>query len=147
MQNSEMKYGVRSKDYVSRAKALLNESTHESLIYTALELRAGIEARLKEFFDAQAETTEKKRKGWKISKLAAQVENVINAGEKCVKLTTIDELTNTIIAEVWYTPVLPELRKMAEKLGNYLHSIEKKIQKMKYGGKNLSNFLKQCWTN
>ena len=118
-----MVYGIKSVDYLVRARSLLDTKDNAALFYVAFELRCGIEARLKEYFDGQAETTKLKRAGWKIDKLAKQVENVFKLNSnKGLRLEIFDAETNAPITTVLYTPVTPQLRKMAERLGGYLHS-------------------------
>jgi len=138
-----MEYRVTGKDYLQRAKSRLSDGTKESMIYAALELRSGIEARLKEYFDAQAETTKKKRRGWQVTKLANQLEQVFRTGKKGVRLVIIDAQENTQISEVIYTPVTPKLRKMAERLGDYLHSLEKNKANNEDWWKNLRSYLEK----
>ena len=117
-----MVYSIKSVDYLIRARSLLDSSDKAALFYAAFELRCGIEARLKEYFDAQAETTKKKRNGWKIDKLAKQVEAVFNLCDRGLRLVVFDAETNALVATLLYTPVTSQLRKMAERLGGYLHS-------------------------
>ncbi|HEY4656274.1 MAG TPA: hypothetical protein VIH22_17275 [Cyclobacteriaceae bacterium] len=124
-----MEYKCEAKDYLGRARDRLVEANPEALFYTALELRCGIEARLKEYFDAQAETTKKKRKGWQISKLAKQVEAVFKAREKVIRLVVFDPETNSVISDAFYTPVTSKLQKLGEQLGGYLHASDKKRSK------------------
>ena len=121
-----MEYKCEAKDYLSRARARLAEASPETLFYAALELRCGIEARLKEYFDAQAETTKKKREGWRISKLAKQVESAFKTREKVVRLVVFDPESNSVISEAFYTPVTHKLQKLGEQLGDYLHAPDKK---------------------
>lgn len=118
-----MVYEVRATDYLARAKALLDSCDESALFYAAFELRCGIEARLKEYFDAQAETTQKRRAGWQIDKLAKQVESVFELGSnRGYRMTVFDAATNACISSVMYTPVTPQLQKLGERLGDYLHS-------------------------
>jgi hypothetical protein len=119
-----MSYAVKAKDYLARARARLDENSQESLFYAALEIRCGIEARLKEYFDAQSETTKKKRQGWKIAKLAKQVESAFRTRDKIIRLIVFDSQTSELIKEVLYTLVTRRLQKFGEKLGDYLHSQE-----------------------
>lgn len=120
-----MEYKCETKDYLRRARARLAEANPEALFYAALELRCGIEARLREYFDAQAETTKKKREGWRISKLAKQVEAAFKTREKVVRLVVLDPELNNVISEAFYTPVTRKLQKLGEQLGDFLHAPDK----------------------
>ena len=104
-----MVYSIKSVDYLIRARSLLDSSDKAALFYAAFELRCGIEARLKEYFDAQAETTKKKRNGWKIDKLAKQVEAVFNLCDRGLRLVVFDAETNALVATLLYTPVTSQL--------------------------------------
>lgn len=123
---TEMEYRCGAKDYLDRARVRLSETNPESLFYAALELRFGIEARLKEYFDAQAQTTKMKRDGWKISSLANHVESVFKSRDKALRLTIFDPSTNDEICVVLYTPVTTKLQKLGQRLGDYLHAPDKK---------------------
>ncbi len=124
-----MEFGFKASDYLQRAKTRLAENTNESLFYAAFELRCGIEARLKEYFDAQAETTKKKREGWKISKLAKQVESTFKSRERVILLVVFDAETKELISEALYTPVTKMLQKLGEQLGEFLHAPDKQKYK------------------
>ena len=115
-------YSTKSIGYLARAREMLDVRDNQSLFYAAFELRCGIEARLKEYFDAQAKTTNKRRAGWQIDKLVRQVEAVFKLSNKGLKLTVFDADTKDLISTVLYTPVTPQLQKMGERLGDYLHS-------------------------
>lgn len=115
-------YSTKSIGYLARAREMLDVRDNQSLFYAAFELRCGIEARLKEYFDAQAETTKKKRKGWEIDKLAKQVEDVFQIGNRHLDIVIFDAYTKETIASAKYTAVTPELQKMGQRLGDYLHS-------------------------
>lgn len=117
-----MAYSIKSIDYLSRARSRLDALGTENLFYAAFELRCGIEARLKEYLDAQAETTKKKRNGWRIDKLVKQIESIFKLNSKGLKLIVFDPETTNIITTILYTPVTPQLQKMGERLGDYMHS-------------------------
>jgi len=117
-----MSYSTKSTAYLARAREMLDVKDNKTLFYAAFELRCGIEARLKEYFDAQAETTKRRRSGWQIDKLVKQVESVFKLNNKGLKIVVFDADTEASIATVLYTPVTPQLQKMGERLGDYLHS-------------------------
>lgn len=116
-----MPYSIHSRDYLARAKARLGEDTIEGMFYAAYELRCGIEARLQEYLEVQQENTARIKQGWQIAKLNAHLKKHFNSGDKVIRIKNTDRRSN----EVWvwlYTPVTAKLRKMDEKLGNYLHA-------------------------
>ena len=67
----QQEYGFKSRDYLKRAKARLNEDKGESLFYAALELRCGIEARLHEY-TVRIPKTRSSEKMWQIGKISYQ---------------------------------------------------------------------------
>lgn len=109
-------------NHLSRGERLFNEAvtSPEKLFYCALELRFGIESRLREYLEYQEHVAEKKKNGWQIAALGRDVEAAFAGTAQEVRI------------EVWsggfpmircaYTPVTQELRSIGEKLGNYLHA-------------------------
>lgn len=123
VQKYEDVYGAKASHYLARATQLLQHREKASLFYAAFELRCGVEARLKEYLDAQSETTKRKRNGWKIDHLAGQVEDVFKLNSnKGYKLSVFDTQSREKISSIEYTPVTTRLQKMAKQLGDYLHS-------------------------
>lgn len=117
-----MVYKIGTRDYLTRARKRLDENIPDSLFYVALELRFGIEARLKKYLDIIDELPKKFRKGWKIAELGKNVESVFKQGNKLVKLEFYNENDNVLLAELFYTPVSKRLIKDGEKIGDMLHS-------------------------
>lgn len=116
-----LSYGVRSKDYLFRAKELIAEDRIESLFYAAFEIRCGIEARMNEYLEVQKHISAKKKRGWKISQLANNIEDAFRLGEKKAIIQIVDSKSNEPVLSAEYTPVRKNGRKIAEQLGNYLH--------------------------
>jgi len=116
-------YSVIPEAYLLRARQRLDEAGQESLFYAAFELRCGIEARMQEVLEAQADVSRKKKHGWKIAKLGKEIERVFRIGDKIVEIT-IDRLDGTRPVVLYYTPVSSTLRKMAEQLGDLLHAMK-----------------------
>jgi len=55
-------YNVDSKNYLKRARSQLDSQSYEGLFYAALELRYGIEARIKEFLESHTHIPNKRKK-------------------------------------------------------------------------------------
>lgn len=117
-------YNISSRDYLLRAKIQLAKEELESLFYAAFEIRCGVEARMREYLEAQKEISEKKKKGWKISDLSRSIESVFKLGDKVAEITIYDS-NEDICCQLRYTPVRKRLKHLAELLGNYLHSSKK----------------------
>ncbi len=114
-------YKTTSRDFLYRARQRLDEETFETLFYAAFELRCGIEARLQEYLSVQDKISEKKKKGWRIAQLASNIEQVFNIGDKIARIAIHNRDDSTILHEFYYTPVNSKLRKMGERLGDYMH--------------------------
>lgn len=119
---SSSPYGTNARDYLRRARARLDEGRAEALFYAALELRAGIEARMHQYLEAQEDVSRKKKRGWKVAVLGRELERQFRTADMVVEITIHEATTGTPKATLYYTPVTRALRKQAEQLGSYLHS-------------------------
>ena len=124
MSEKQQQYSSHSRDFLHRARLRLDEKRPESLVYAALELRMGIEARMQQYLEAQEEVSAKKKKGWQIAVMARNIENIFRTGDKIAAFAfdPVDPGEGTHPFTLYYTPVNTTLRKKAEQLGNYLHS-------------------------
>ncbi|MBI4297294.1 MAG: hypothetical protein HY676_02045 [Chloroflexi bacterium] len=120
-----MLYEIDSSDYLKRARERLDEGTPEALFYAAFELRAGIENRLRQYQEALARASRKAQKDYRIERLSKRLERAFKTGEKVVKVSVYTEDDGKLISTLYYTPVRRSLRKRAEKLGEYLHGMQK----------------------
>ncbi len=120
-----MDYGVRSHDYLQRARQRLDEGTPEGTLYAALELRCGIETRIQLYLAAQTESDKLRKDGWKVAVLGKELERRFKLGEKTIHIQVLDKDDNTVIDDWFYTPVTPKLRSLHGKLGNYLHALKR----------------------
>lgn len=116
------RYRICSRGYLSRALSCLEEPSPNFLFYAAFELRCGIEARLKEYLEAQEEIEARKKRGWEIPKLAKNLERVFTTGNKIVFLGIRDPATSQSLVDLYYTPVTESLQKRGGRLGDWLHS-------------------------
>ena len=114
-------YGINARDYLRRARDRLDEQREESLFYAAFELRAGIEARLQQYLEAHKDRQQRRKLGWRVSKLGKEAERAFRTGDSVRRLTITDLETGSISFSGFYTPVTKNLRKMAERLGELLH--------------------------
>jgi len=114
-------YGIHSRDYLARARQRLDEGSLEPLFYAAFELRCGIEARLQQYEEALTSITKTKRAGWKIPKVAGNIERAFRTGDKIVRVSVYNDATNDVIYSFYYTPVNKKLRAMAGQISDLLH--------------------------
>ena len=90
------------------------------MFYAALELRAGIEARLREYLEHALDVPKKEKREWAIAKLGLSVDRAFQFDR--VARVDIRERTNgKLLLRVFYTPVSKELRTLGGRLGDYLH--------------------------
>ena len=114
-------YTTGSHCYLARAERMLNEGTKESLYYAARELRCGVEARLREYLDCQEHVPKKRRQEWNLGRLARTAKRTFSTENKVGRFSIADGETGELTV-LYYTPVSRQLRKAAERLGNYLHA-------------------------
>jgi hypothetical protein len=117
-----MIYKIGTRDFLYRARILLDDNKPESLLYAALELRLGIEARLQIYMEVIENLPKKKSKGWKMSDLDKNLENTFKKGNRIVEIMVIDEDTGKPIHAFYYTPVSKNLIKKGERIGDLLHA-------------------------
>lgn len=113
-------YRTGSRDYLTRARALRTAGESASLLYAALELRCGIEARLHEYLKGASKVATVKRDLWQIRLLGRAVEEVFDTYSKAVAVTFEHPETKAKFV-IEYTPVTPRLKKIGEILGDFLH--------------------------
>jgi len=122
---NKMTYKISAEDYLKRARNQLDVGSRDSLFYAAFELRCGIEARMHRYLEARENITKLKKKGWKVAKMASQIEGTFPTKGKICKVTILDQENELPVTELKYIPISNKLKKMAEKLGDYLHAQEK----------------------
>jgi hypothetical protein len=118
-------YGIDSRAYLERASNLLLSNEPANFFYAAFELRCGIEARLREYLWVWNHIDESKKNGWQIAKLGKSIENEFRHGDKIIRWDVIDEESGISRLCLYHTPVTKRLRKNGEKLGNYLHALQR----------------------
>jgi len=123
----ENNYTVSAQCYLNRAKKLLSSNKPENLVYSALELRAGIEARMQEYLEAQNHISNKMKKGWQIAHLGKNIEKAFKTGDKVAEIKIYDNEQRVPIAILYYTPITSELRSDAQRLGGYLHALDAEL--------------------
>lgn len=100
---------------------------------------------MRKYLDAQRHISKKKKKGWQIAKLGKNIEAAFRLGDKIAEISIRDKETSNVIAVLYYTPVTKKLRKMAEKLGNYLHAQKKYIAPDDEGWNRMRTYLESVY--
>lgn len=112
---------VSAISYLARAEELLKSPRREEHIYSALELRCGVEARLKEYATAAAGVSKTQLGQYEIRKLSKTVRNAFGLNDSF--LLVFLQLIDGRQAQFTYSPVTRELQDIATKLGRYLHAV------------------------
>jgi hypothetical protein len=116
-------YKIGSRDYMLRARILLDSGRPEAIFHATFELRAGIEARMQEYLDRQSHVPKKYAKEWRVSKLGKNIQKAFfGRADKVCMFAIHDRQSGVLIKTLYYTPVTKKLRAMGEKLGDYLHA-------------------------
>src|SRR5437899_11958523 len=110
-----------ARAFLARARRRAAESAPEALLYSALELRLGIEARFHEYLDAAEEVATLKKRGWQVSQLAKHIERAFKMSDKIVSFEVLGEEGQPSRRTFLYTPVPRRARQVAVRLGHYLH--------------------------
>ena len=105
---------------LSRIHQLLRKKNDISLIYAALELRLGIECRLKEILDSHDEIPHRQKKSYELDKLNKTVLRYLKINDKVARVTLINNRESCKIV-LFYTPVREKLIKIGQRLGAFLH--------------------------
>ncbi len=123
MSESIVTYRISSRAYLERARARLADGQAEALFYAAFELRCGVEARMQEYLDARSDITRKVKHGYQIAKLAKGLDRAFALGERVISLSLVAEGRPT--RHLLFTPVRAGLRKYAQRLGDYMHAMQR----------------------
>lgn len=115
-----MTYLCRSIDFLDRAEQIHSDADPARLLYAALELRLGIEARLAEYAAHVIGISKNKAKEWEIKKLGKTLHEAYGLGEKM--LVIIMCLPDESEAQFLYAPVSPRLQEIGKRLGVFLHA-------------------------
>lgn len=115
-----MTYSINVSAYLQRIEDLLKDKTEANLLYAALELRCGVEARMKEYLEPLEHIPNSQKKEWVIAKLGLSIENAFRTGDKIMIFTLCSPKLETP-CKLMYTPVSSRLQHIARRLGDYLH--------------------------
>ena len=109
-----------SSAHLARAKEQLATGKPEALVYAALELRFAVESRLSDYSDLAATLRRNSKGSWSAKALAKHVDGVFPKGDFAYEITFSSPKLSKDIT-VTYTPVSARLKKIAARLGDYLH--------------------------
>ena len=115
-----MAYSLAVSAYLERIDRLLKDGTEGSLLYAALELRCGVEARMKEYLEPLDHIPKSQKKEWSVAKLGRSIETVFRSGDK-IMIFTVRSAKLDAECTLMYIPVSSRLQEIASRLGDYLH--------------------------
>lgn len=140
----KMSYSSASKAYLDRMKSRLEEGTKEALIYAALELRCGVEARLKEYIETIEHIPKSQKKEWAVAKLGRSLESAYRTGDK-IMIFTIRLHENSGEIQLLYTPVTKRLQDIANRVGDFLHAVRHELVSTGDWWKELRDLLDEAY--
>ncbi len=117
-------FKVDAESYLNRAAKRLAESSPEALFYAALELRAGVEARLQEYLEPHSHVSDTKKFEWRIGRLVQTNSNVFQSDGQITRVRIRDQESGELVLTAHHTPVSVRLKAIAERLGDFLHAQE-----------------------
>lgn len=112
-------YGTLTQDFADRASELLAQRSRASILYAALEVRMGVEARLQSYVQANDEVALSLKKGWEIPKLFKGLEKTLSNSSQVVELGV--SLGSAPPVLFHFIPVSARLRSHAARFGGALH--------------------------
>ncbi|WP_347249948.1 hypothetical protein [Zoogloea sp.] len=112
---------VSAASYLARSQELRKSGDKASLFYSALELRCGIEARLKEHVAVADGVSKRQINEWKIRNLGRTIEGSFGLGDSM--LLVFLTMSDGRVCQFMYAPVTARLQEIGEKCGDYLHAI------------------------
>ena len=112
-----MNLHTKAPDFLERAEALRKHRDAPSLLYAALELRCGIEARLMEYA-AYAVGVSKRNAGQKeIARLGKTIDSAYELGDTIV--VVLVRMHSGSTAQFLYAPVTARVREIGKRCGDY----------------------------
>lgn len=118
------KYAVSSSSFSERASALAASDRRADLLYAALELRLGIEARVQSYVHANEQISNQLKKGYHAGKLTSALRATHSDGRN-VAIIEVRPKSGSDGCRFEFIPLSSNLSSAYDKLGNFLHYKEK----------------------
>lgn len=112
-------YSTLTQDFAERAEALIATGSRANLLYAALEIRLGVEARLQSYVQASDEVSDALKGGWEIPKLFKGLEKTFSNSSQVVEFVVSASGNDSVIMH--FIPVSSRLRNYAARFGAALH--------------------------
>ena len=114
-------YSGSSSAHFKRAEALFLARDDASLIYCALELRLGVESRMREYLEPLSHIPKAHKKEWAVSKLGKNIKEAFKIEDKISCFTIQHPSGSGATLTLRYIPVARRLQDLTAKVGDYLH--------------------------
>ncbi|ULU26981.1 hypothetical protein [Dyella terrae] len=114
------KHAIDPKAHLARASDLFNAGGLDNLLYAALEIRLGTEARQAQYARSWDHIPKRFKDSYRTTEVGRALEEAFQVGDKVVRMTHVVDDEGTSVSFT-YTPVSRELRRVCEQFGNYLH--------------------------
>lgn len=112
---------VSASSYLARAQELRKRNDKASLIYAALELRCGVEARLQAYVSVARGVSKRQAEEWRIKNLVRTLEGAFGLGDSM--LLVFVTMGDGRACQFIYAPVTSRLQEIAQRCGDCLHAL------------------------
>jgi len=112
-------YPIGAKKHLKRAGELFNAGGVANLLYAALEIRLGAEARQSQYAEAWDHIPKRYRDNYRLTDVGRALDQAFKTGDKVIAITQIWDAETQLTYS--FAPVSRELRRVCEQFGNYLH--------------------------
>jgi len=112
-------YPTLTYHFAQRAAALASTGSKADILYAALEVRMGVEARLQSYVQANNQVSAALKKGWQIPKLFKGLERTFSNSSQVVEFVT--SVPGIEPVKMHFIPISSRLKCHAERFGNALH--------------------------
>lgn len=114
-------YPTRIEEFAGRARELLSSGTRAGLLYAALELRLGIEARTQAYIQANDQISNELKKDYHAGKLTKALKATHSDGKYVARVEMLVADDKPPICSYSFIPLSGRLQEVYNLLGGYLH--------------------------
>jgi hypothetical protein len=122
-------YLTMTSSFVERAENLLARGKKADLLYAALEVRMGIEARLQSYVHAHKDISKKIKNGWEIKRLAKALDEKGSWTQRVCEIELLFQVDGSSMAKLYFIPISSELKAIGAQLGDFLHYRESSVSR------------------
>jgi len=127
--------------FLKNAKEFLATNSTQGLFYAALNLRFGIEFRIRQYASSMQEYLSYKRNIRSTSSLYKSIESAFKINDRIIKLSIAVSHKENVICILYHTPITSKINKLKGVLGEYLHITEETNTKSTVWLNQFKNYL------